>query len=308
MFKAPIFKIAEDTAVLRSTARINDLAKIALLHGHKMELVPGIDVRVGHTRFSNFSWNTWLRDAYLALNRLPDDDVEAHHIKGMLTKAVDMFAGKIPFEAQEYSVTMTIQKKLEDWEADVLAGKVDPDAPLRANVTGAELASGITSYFNEEENPLRMRFRLDVSRDIGIVPMQELQRALASLPFDIQLTTPTERATVFDKTPSLAKMAIEIIPAEHPMDFHRFHVTYEFDKPVNNPLARALIVERMQERKITGHIAWQDDMLHITASCAETDTLAEAIKWRCKVEEELLEVLSGLTLTPNGLVSLKVMA
>lgn len=133
MFKAPIHKHDEGHILLRHSSRVNRLAAVSIAHGHKMELVPCVDVRVGNnnSNYTHFNWNKFLRDAYLALNRLPDDDVEAHHIKGMLTKAVEMFNGTTPFEGMEYSVTMKIVSKLEDWEVDVISGKKDADRPPR---------------------------------------------------------------------------------------------------------------------------------------------------------------------------------
>ena len=317
MFKAPIYKHDEGHILLTTSARINRLAEVAKLYGHKMELVQCVNATLGQHDFARFSWTDFLRDAYLALGRLPDDDVEAHHIKNMLTKATDMFQGVIPFHALEYSVTMGIVKKLEDWEADVLSGKTDVDATLKSDdpavnkvfkegynpvVTGANLAEQITSYFGKTENPLRLKFRMDISRELGIVPMQELRRALASLPFDITLTTPTERTTMFDKVPKLNGMMINVIPADEMTDYCRFRLQYTFDKHIDDQVARDLIKERMQERKIGGSVSWQIDSLVITATCAEQDTLVEAIQWRCKVEEELLEVLASMTSNDNKFI------
>lgn len=297
MFKAPVYKSGEDIIHLRSTGRINRLAGMAIEHGHKMEPVPCVNIRVGDNDYATFDWNDFLRDAYLALNRLPDDDVEAHHIKGMLTKAVEMFQGKIAFERLEYSVTMGTVKELKNWEVDIIAGYENKNTPL-------ESASRLSMYGGQEptENPMRLKFRLDISREIGLVPMQELHRALASLPFDITVTTPTERATMFDKVPQLCGMMINVIPADEMTDYCRFRLQYTFDKVITDQVARDLIKERMQERKIGGTISWQIDSLVITATCAEQDTLVEAIQWRCKVEEELLEVLASMTCNDNKFI------
>lgn len=317
MFKAPVYRTGKDVILLTTMSRINGLADVAVLYGHKMELVPCVNARLGQHDFARFSWTDFLRDAYLALGRLPDDDLEAHHIKQMLTDAVDMFQEKVPFRELEYSTTMGIMKKLEAWEADVLRGKIDPDAPLKSDdpvvnkvlkeghhptTTGAELAAHTTSYFDKTDNPLRLKFRLDISREIGLVATQELNRALASLPFDITVTTPTERATMFDKVPQLCGMMINVIPRDEMNDYCRFRLQYTFDKVITDQVARDLIKERMQERKIGGTISWQIDSLVITATCAEQDTLVEAIQWRCKVEEELLEVLASMTCNDNKFI------
>lgn len=303
MFKAPVHFTGDDTILLRTAGRVNRLADIAAIKHKDMQLVACINIQ----KYPPFNWNGFLRDAYLALGRLPHDDVEAHHIKGMLTDIVKMFDEVIPFREPEYSTTMGIVKKIEAWEADVIAGYKDENAPLAPSSLNVQ--QGLKDGYNSlepTENPLRLKFRMDISRDIGIVPIRELQRALAALPFDIQLTTPTERATVFDKVPRLNGMMINIIPADEMTDYYRFRLQYTFDEHINDQLARDLIKERMQERKIGGVISWQIDSLVITAPCDKQDTLVEAVQWRSKVEEELLEVLSSLTLTPNGLISLKV--
>ena len=287
MFKAPIHKTGEDHILLRHSSRVNRLAAVSIAHGHKMELVPCVDVRVGNnnSNYTHFNWNKFLRDAYLALNRLPDDDVEAHHIKGMLTKAVEMFNGTTPFEGMEYSVTMKIVSKLEDWEADALSG----------NTTGGkQLAESTTAVFEEPNSSPRLKFRLDISREIGLVPMQELHRALAALPFDIELTTPLSRATLFNVPVYIASSHIETLSPEGVMDFNRFRLSLTFTTDLGDT-GRELVKERMLERKVSGSMIWDDNTLVLATTCGKDDTLTDASRWRNLVEREVEEVLASLT-------------
>ncbi|ANZ48701.1 hypothetical protein BIZ83_gp152 [Erwinia phage vB_EamM_ChrisDB] len=283
MFKAPVHHIGH---LLATAGRINKLAEITQLK-HTIELIRCINV----SKNPEFEWNRFLRNAYLALNRLPEDDVEAHHIKNMLTKAVDMFNNEIPFHPLEASTTMQICDKLEDWEADVLTGKVHADDAL--------------ARFSPEEttaqNALRLKFRLDVSREIGLVPMQELQRVLASLPFDIEITTPISRATLFDKPVKIVYVGAKRTSASGALDFDRIQCTFTFDQPIT-PLARDLIKERMLERKIGGGFHWEEDSLIVTCTCSSKDEVGTALKWRNTVEDELGEVLRSLNTTSDGFI------
>lgn len=294
MFKAPIYSTDATRILLRTASRINRLADVAKTRHPDMELVPGVKSSVGEEIYwgPRFRWTEFLRDAYLALTLLPADDVEAHHIKGMLTEATEMFQDRVPFRALAHSVTMNVVKDMDAEAVDIVAGYKEDVTKLDA----------VDANFVEPGNDLHLKFRLDLSREIGMVPMQELQRALASLPFDITLTTPTKRATLLDSVPQLNGMMINIIPADVMHDFHRFRLQYTFDKIIEDQLVRDLIKERMHERKIGGSVSWQIDSLVITATCAEKDTLADAIQWRCKVEEELMEVLSSLTSSPDGYI------
>ncbi|QVW28644.1 hypothetical protein pEaSNUABM8_00147 [Erwinia phage pEa_SNUABM_8] len=275
MFKAPIHRPGH---LLSTASRINKLAEITQLK-HSIDLICCINVSM-HPRFD---WNRFLRNSYLALNRLPEDDVEAHHIKNMLTKAVDMFNNEIPFHPLEASTTMLICDKLEDWEADVLAGKIHPDDVLQDG----------TRRLEPTENNLRLKFRLDVSRDIGLVPMQELHRALETLPFDIELTSPLQRATVFEQKVYVESANANMVRVGE-SSLHRTRVAFTFTSPIGE-LARSLIVERMLERKLGAPGAWRGDELVFTRGSAGDKVLSDSADWRRALEEELTEVINGLT-------------
>ena len=295
MFKAPIHKTGGDHILLRTSATVNRLAAMSIACGHKMELVPCVDVRVGNATFyTHFNWNKFLLAGYLALNRLPDDDVEAHHIKGMLTKAVDIFNGTAPFEAMEYSVTMKLVNQLEDHEVDMLISKVDPDAPISGLFMSEPSPIDLNAGFAKAENSARLKFRLDVSREIGQVPMQELRRALAALPFDIELTTPLSRATLFNMPVYIASSHTETLPPEGAMDSNRFRLSLTFTTDLGDT-GRELVKERMLERKVSGSMIWDDNTLVLATCGAKDDTLTDVSRWRNLVEREAEEVLASLT-------------
>ncbi|QVW55820.1 hypothetical protein pEaSNUABM9_00239 [Erwinia phage pEa_SNUABM_9] len=298
MFKAPIHHPGH---LLSTASRINKLAEITQLK-HSIDLICCINVSM-HPRFD---WNRFLRNSYLALNRLPEDDVEAHHIKNMLTKAVDMFNSEIPFHPLEASTTMLICDKLEDWEADVLAGKVHPDDALpretfASDSSPVDLNAKFVEAENAAQNAMRLKFRLDVSREIGLVPMQELERALSVLPFDITLTTPISRITTFEKPVKIVHIGAQRIPAEHTMDFDRIRCTFTFDQPIP-VLGKELIKERMLERKVAAGYHWEEDVFVLISTCTPKDELRHAQDWRNRIEEELTEVLAGLNSTPDGFI------
>lgn len=289
MFKAPVHYTIENFPMLRTSGRINKLAEVAQLK-HSLDLIQCINI----SKYPQFDWNRYLRNAYLALGRLPDDDVEAHHIKNELTKVVDMFHGEIPFHPFEMSVTMKICDTMEDHEADMLIGKVDPDAPISGLFMSEPSPIDLNAGFAKAENGARLKFRLDVSREIGQVPMQELRRALAALPFDIELTTPLSRATLFNMPVYIASSHTETLPPEGAMDSNRFRLSLTFTTDLGDT-GRELVKERMLERKVAGSMIWDDNTLVLATSGAKDDTLTDVSRWRNLVEREAEEVLASLT-------------